>query len=89
MVEYTGGYDWKDIYEERYHELQKKNNELAVKLGAAQSKQEELNEKLNHIEQNKLWKLSAPIRKAASLISNSDGRRSEKLAKVTASMSHK
>ena len=27
MVEYTGGYDWKDIYEERYHELQKKNND--------------------------------------------------------------
>ena len=84
MVEYTGGYDWKDVYEERYHELQKKNNELAVRLGSAQAKQEDLTEKLNHIEGNRLWKISAPLRKGAALITNSDGRRNEKLSRIVA-----
>ena len=89
MTGYSGGYRWADVYEQRWRELQKDNNDLAQRLGAAQARQDELTAKLAHIEGNRLWKAASPFRRAAAFISDKDGRRDDRLSAVRAGLCRK
>lgn len=61
MNERKNLYDWAAYYAAACEREKKQNNMLAVKIAEAETKQEELNQKLNRIYSNRFYKLSAPL----------------------------
>lgn len=63
MNERKNLYDWASYYAAACEREKKQNNMLAVKIAEAETKQEDLNQKLNRIYSNRFYKLSAPLYK--------------------------
>lgn len=63
MGEESKLYDWAAYYESACERERKQNNMRAVKIAEAESRQEELDTRLNRILSHPFWKLSAPFRK--------------------------
>ncbi len=63
MNERKNLYDWPAYYAAACEREKKQNNMLAAKIAEAETKQEDLNQKLNRIYSNRFYKLSAPLYK--------------------------
>lgn len=67
-------YDWADYYQSAYEREKKNNNRLAMKIAESEAKEEDLFFALNRIQNNPLWKLSAPVRKSCYAFFTREGR---------------
>lgn len=67
-------YEWSDYYRSAYEREKKNNNRLAMKIAESEAKEEDLSFALNRIQNNPLWKLSAPVRKGCHVLFTKEGR---------------
>lgn len=67
-------YDWADYYKSAYEKEKKNNNRLAMKIAESEAREGDLSFALNRIQNNPLWKLSAPVRKGCHVLFTKEGK---------------